>query len=185
MKKGKRNTLKIVSSGLFIAIGIILPFFTGQIPEIGKMLLPMHIPVFLCGFLCGPLYGGAVGFITPILRSAIFGMPPFFPNALIMAFELLVYGLASGFLFESFPKKRMYIYLSLILSMILGRIFWGILSFLVFTLLGNSFTWEAFMSGALFTAIPGIILQIVLIPPIVIILKKGYSAGKRGRKYGA
>jgi len=72
---------------MFIAIGLVLPFFTGQIPQIGRMLLPMHIPVFLCGLICGWKYGLMVGFILPLLRYAVFGMPVIFPNGIAMAFE--------------------------------------------------------------------------------------------------
>lgn len=85
----------LVLAAMFLAIGIVLPFFTGQIPQIGRMLLPMHLPVLLCGLICGWQYGGAVGFVLPILRYALFGMPPM-PNGLAMAFELAAYGIIVG-----------------------------------------------------------------------------------------
>ena len=66
---------KIVLSGMFLAIGFVLPFLTGQIQQIGKMLLPMHIPVLLCGLICGAKYGLSVGLLLPLSRSLIFGMP--------------------------------------------------------------------------------------------------------------
>ena len=91
---------KITVAAMFLALGLILPFFTGQIPQIGSKLLPMHIPVFLCGLICGWKYGGLVGFILPLLRSALFGMPVFFPSATAMAFELMTYGAVSGFLYS-------------------------------------------------------------------------------------
>lgn len=180
MKKG--SVKRVVFSGFFIGIGLILPYFTGQIPEIGKMLLPMHIPVFLCGFVCGPLCGAAVGIITPLLRAVVCGMPILFPNAVIMSFELLAYGGLSGFFFKSFPKRKGYIYLSLALSMLLGRILWGAVSFGIYTFLGSSFTWESFCAGAFFTALPGIILQFIIIPPIVEVLKKNRIVRSRSRK---
>lgn len=70
---------KMVVASLLLAIGIILPFLTMQIPEIGNMLLPMHLPVFISGFLLGPGYGMLVGFILPLIRSLLFGVPAFFP----------------------------------------------------------------------------------------------------------
>lgn len=87
---------KIVYSALFLALAMVLPFLTGQIPEIGAALSPMHIPAILCGFICGWPWGLAVGFISPILRSLIFGMPPMMPKAIGMAFEIATYGAVSG-----------------------------------------------------------------------------------------
>ncbi len=184
MKSKKISARKIAYSGLFIALGMILPFFTGQIPEIGRMLLPMHIPVLLCGFTCGPIYGMAVGFITPLLRSATLSMPPMFPTAVAMAFELLAYGGFAGLFFGKLPKKRPFIYVSLILAMILGRFVWGAVSLWLYTFTENPFTWQAFMQGAYLTAVPGIILQLIIIPPIVMAVKNAGLArplAKRGK----
>jgi len=85
----KKNILNLTLAAMFMAIGIVLPFFTGQIPQIGKMLLPMHIPVILCGLICGWQYGLVVGFILPFLRYVMFGMPLLFPTGIAMAFELI------------------------------------------------------------------------------------------------
>ena len=97
----KSNTLKKnVLSALFLALGLVLPFFTGQIPQIGKMLLPMHIPAMLCGFICGPVYGLIVGALMPLCRSAWFHMPQLYPTAIAMAFELGAYGFIAGAVFK-------------------------------------------------------------------------------------
>ncbi len=167
------STKKIVYSGLFLALGIVLPFLTGQIPSIGRSLLPMHIPVLICGFVLGWPYGLIVGFITPILRSALFTMPPMYPSAIAMAFELAAYGCIAGIFYKLLPKKNINIYITLIISMLCGRIVWGIVSLVLYGLQGNAFTMEIFMSGAFINAIPGIILQIILIPPLIYALKKG------------
>src|SRR5690606_3692640 len=106
----EKTTRKLVLAGLFIAIGLVLPFITGQIPEIGKQLLPMHIPVLIAGFVIGWKYGLVVGFIVPILRSLIFLMPPMFPTAVAMSFELAAYGCLTGLLYDKFPKENSYIY---------------------------------------------------------------------------
>ena len=96
----KHTSLKnLVLSAMFLAIGLVLPFFIGQIPAIGKMLLPMHIPVLLCGLICGWQWGLGVGFVLPLLRSVLFGFPAMYPNAIGMAFELSVYGLVIGYLY--------------------------------------------------------------------------------------
>lgn len=147
---------------------MVLPMLTGQIPQIGMALGPMHIPVLLCGFICGWPYGLAVGFIAPLLRFALFGMPPIFPMGLSMAFELAVYGLVAGLMYSRLPKKIVNIYITLITAMICGRLVWGAASYVFFNLAGKQFSFALFLSGALTTAVPGIILHILLIPLIVI-----------------
>ena len=170
---------KMTYSALFLAIALVLPFLTGQIPEIGKSLSPMHIPVLLCGFLCGWPWGLAVGFIAPLLRSVIFGMPAMFPGAVAMAFELAVYGCVSGLLYKLLPKTKVNIYVTLIVAMIAGRVVWGIVRLILAGLSGTTFTWALFLSGAVTTAIPGIILHIALIPILVMVLERtGVSLNK-------
>lgn len=168
----KNQTKNITLSGLFIALGLLLPFLTGQIPNIGRMLLPMHIPVLLCGFVCGWPYGLITGFVTPLLRSVIFGMPPLL-SAAAMAFELATYGFTTGLLYKFLAKNNFFVYVTLIVSMICGRIVWGIASLVIYGLSGSAFTWTAFLAGAFIDAIPGIILQIIVIPVIIIALKRG------------
>ncbi len=169
----KKQPVKyLVLAGLFLALGLIMPFLTAQIPSVGSRLLPMHIPVLLCGFICGWPYGLIVGLITPILRSILFGMPPMFPTGLAMAFELAAYGFASGLLYGLFPKNNPFIYAALIISMVLGRVVWGVASIFLFGIINTAFTWKIFMTGAFINAIPGIVIQILLIPVIIIALQR-------------
>ncbi len=163
---------RMVYAAVFLALALVLPFLTGQIPQIGSMLSPMHIPVFLCGFLCGWPWGLAVGFLAPFLRSLIFGMPPMFPTAVAMAFELAVYGCLAGLLYALLPRRRGSVYTALIVSMIAGRVVWGVVRLILAGLSGNSFTFKMFLAGAFTNAIPGIILHIVLIPVLVIALER-------------
>ena len=167
-----KNVLKLTYSGVCLALCLVLPFLTGQIPQIGSKLLPMHIPVLLCGFLCGPVWGLAVGAIAPILRSLLFGMPPLFPTALAMAVELAAYGCFAGLFYKLLPKKTPYLYVALILAMIGGRLVWGLAMTVLMGVSGKGFTMAAFLAGAFINAWPGIILQLVLIPPVVAALKK-------------
>jgi riboflavin transporter FmnP len=162
---------KITYSALYLAIAMVLPFLTGQIPEIGSMLCPMHIPALLCGFVCGWPWGLAVGFISPLLRSLMFGMPVMF-TAIPMAFEMGFYGAAAGFLYKALSKVKWRVYPALLISMVFGRIVWGGVRFLMAGIQNTAFTPELFLAGAVFEAIPGIILQIILIPVIVIALDK-------------
>ena len=163
----------LVLSAMFLALGLVLPFVTGQIPEIGGMLLPMHIPVLLCGLICGWQYGAVVGFILPPLRYVLFGMPPIFPTGVAMAFELMTYGLLSGLLYS---RARWHCVLSLyrclIAAMIGGRVVWGVVRVLLTGVASEPFTWQMFLSGAFLTAIPGIILQLVFIPAMMVALDR-------------
>lgn len=168
----KQSVRNLVLAALFLAIGLVLPFLTGQIPAIGQRLLPMHLPVLLCGFVCGGPYGLLVGLLTPLLRSVMFGMPPLFPTALTMAFELAAYGLLAGLFSRLLPKKVGFSYLALVLAMIGGRVVWGIAAYVLYGFGQTPFTWPMFVAGAFVNALPGILLQIVVIPPILLALRK-------------
>ena len=163
---------RMTYTALYLAIAMVLPFVTGQIPEIGAMLCPMHIPVLLCGFMCGLPWGLAVGFVSPLLRSVLFGMPVMFPSAVAMAFELAVYGGVSGLLWRLMPNNRWTTYAVLLISMTAGRVVWGAVRLFLAGLSGDSFTRAAFLAGAVTNAIPGIILQIVLIPILVMTMER-------------
>ena len=166
MKK-QLTVRKTVLAALFLAIGLILPFITMQIPAVGKMLCPMHIPVLLCGYICGWPYGLLIGIITPLLRGVLFGMPALFPNAVCMAFELATYGFVVGILSEKMNRDIKSLYISLITAMLCGRIVWGLVSAVVYALTGGIFTWELFLMGAFINALPGIVIQLVLIPALI------------------
>lgn len=164
---------KLVLAAMFLALGMVLPFFTGQIPQIGKMLLPMHIPVLLCGLICGWKYGMAVGLILPLLRSAVFTMPVMFPTAVGMAAELMTYGGVIGFLYaHSKWQCIVSLYRCLIAAMISGRIVWGFAQLFLLGIGAEGFTLQAFLAGALLNAIPGIIVQLILIPAVMLALHK-------------
>ena len=124
----KTNVKKLILAALFLAMAMVLPFLTGQIPEVGNMLCPMHIPALLCGFFCGWPWGLMAGFVAPLLRSVTFGMPPMFPVAFCMAFELATYGAVSGMLYQKLGKKKRSIYVALLVAMVLGRLVWGVWS---------------------------------------------------------
>lgn len=158
---------------MLLALGMVLPFLTGQIPQIGSMLLPMHIPVFLCGLICGGKYGAAIGFIMPLMRSAIFIMPPMYPDAAAMAFELAAYGFIVGFMYENARWHCIKsLYRCMISAMIGGRIVWGIAMALLVGFDERGFTFAMFVTRAFVNAFPGIILQLVFIPALMLALDK-------------
>ena len=172
--KTKTNsaTRSIVLAALFLALAFVLPMVTGHVPQVGNMLCPMHFPILLCGFVLGGPWGLAVGFIAPLVRSVLFGMPPMFPIAIAMAFELAAYGLVSGVLWHKVKHTVPMMYAVLVSAMVAGRLVWGAVRFVLAGLVGSSFPFSAFLSGALLTAVPGIAAQLVLIPLILVTLQK-------------
>ena len=137
------------------------------------MLLPMHLPVLVCGLICGWQYGAVVGFVLPLLRFVLFGMPPIYPMGISMAFELAAYGFLAGWLYShSRWQCIISLYRCLIAAMVGGRLVWGAVRVLLSGVAGQAFTWEMFLSGALLTAVPGIILQLTLIPALMLALDR-------------
>ncbi len=169
----KKHIQRLVLAAMFLALGIVLPFLTGQIPQVGNMLLPMHLPVLLCGLICGWQYGGAVGLVLPLLRYVMFGMPPIFPTGIAMTFELAAYGAIAGFLYNRSKWQCVFVlYRSLLIAMAGGRIIWGLVRVLLTGVAGEAFTWQMFMTGAFLNAIPGIVLQLVFIPVLMVALDR-------------
>lgn len=173
MEKKNKPIYNLTLAAMFLGLGLVLPFLTGQIPQIGRMLLPMHIPVLLCGLICGWQYGLIVGLILPILRFFLFGMPPLFPTGIAMAFELATYGFVIGFAYScSRWKCVIALYRSMILAMLAGRIVWGLAQMALLGIGGSVFTVQMFWAGAVLNAIPGIILQLVFIPSVMVALNR-------------
>ena len=175
MNKSSSNR-RLTLSAMLLAVGMLLPFLTGQIQHIGNMLCPMHLPVFICGMLCGPLWGLAVGAVLPPLRSAVFGMPVLMPAAAAMAFELAAYGFISGFLRKRLPKTLPMLFVSLIAAMLLGRIVWGCVSVPIYGLSSKAFSWQIFFANGFVNAIPGMILQLIAVPAVVTALERAHLA---------
>ena len=170
--KTRSATRDLVLAALFLALAFVLPMITGHVPQIGNMLCPMHFPVLLAGFVLGGPWGLALGFAAPLLRSVLFGMPPMYPIAIAMAFELATYGAVAGFMYRKVQHTLPMIYATLVTSMVAGRLVWGAARFVLAGLSGSSFPFSAFLSGAVLTAVPGIVAQLILIPLIVAALQK-------------
>lgn|SRR5690625_4119947 len=160
----------IIFTALSIAIGLILAQVVKiiPIPYPGAVLLPMHIPVLICGFVCGWVYGAIAGLILPLTGFVLTGMPPIFPTGLSMMVELATYGILTAVLYRTVKGN---IFVSLIGAMIGGRIVMGIVNIMLFSLTANPYGWALFISGAFITALPGIIIQLILVPLIVKSLK--------------
>ena len=165
------STKKIVFTALCIALGIVLPMVFHLIPiaNLGPTLCPMHIPVLLCGFLCGWPYAAVCGIVVPLLSSIFTGMPPIYPFGVSMMFELLAYGALTGVLYRATKGK---IYVTLIGAMLGGRIVAGLVNTVLLGVFGEGYSLTAFVTAAFVTSLPGIVLQLVLIPAVVYALKK-------------
>ena len=177
---------RLILSALFLSLGLVLPFLTMQIPELGSALLPMHLPVLLCGALCGWAYALPVGAILPILRFALFGMPPIYPTGLSMSLELAAYGAVMGLCYYLVRGRRgrysrLHVFLSLIISMLAGRAVWGVAQAVLLGVAGKPFGMQAFLAGAFLNAIPGILLQLVLVPLIVELAERMHHYGNAPR----
>ena len=170
--KKSNPTRSIVLAALFLALAFVLPMITGHVPQVGNMLCPMHFPVLLAGFVLGGPWGLVLGFLAPLLRSVLFGMPPMYPIAISMAFELATYGAVSGWMYKKVRHTLPMMYAALATAMVAGRLVWGAVRFVLAGLSGSAFPFSAFLSGALLTAVPGIFAQLILIPLILTALQK-------------
>ena len=165
------KTKQLGLTAMFIALGVVLPQAFHAIPNAGSVFLPMHIPVLMSGFVVGPLFGLICGVATPLLSHLIFGMPPA-PVLPGMLCELAVYGLMTGLLSRLIKIKNVTAktYIVLILAMLAGRLTYGVLNALVFK--AGSYSMQAWTSAAFVTALPGIVIQLILIPVLIVRLKK-------------
>lgn len=168
----------MIMAALMLALSWLMPFLAALNPAIAKVISPMHIPIFLCGFLCELPWAPIVGFLAPLLRSLTSGIPALYPNAVAMSFELAAYGLVTTALSRRLPGKPGYVYISLIGAMLAGRAVWGAASWILYGLSGSAFTLEMFLAGAFTSALPGIVFHIVIIPPIVLALRRAKIVGR-------
>lgn len=162
-----------------VALAIVLPMAFHMIPDAGKVFLPMHIPVLLCGLLCGPVYGLGCGILAPLLSHLFTGMPPT-AMLLSMLCELAAYGMLSGILIRVIRTKwnLLNLYTALIGAMICGRIINGVLNALIFN--AGKYSMEMWLTASFLQAIPGIVIQLALIPLLVLALQKARLADRAG-----
>ena len=167
MAKTKQLTL----TAMFLALSITLPFAFHGVANAGSIFLPMHIPVLLCGIICGWPYGLACGILGPLLSSLSTGMPPaaYLPS---MVCELAVYGMVAGMLTRKMRtgKKVFDLYLPLVCAMLSGRVCYGILNALIFK--AGSYSLTVWLTGAFITSLPGIVMQLILIPALLYVLEE-------------
>ena len=169
-----KTTEKIVMTGFFIALGTILPQLF-HVAQLGNVISPMHFTVLLCGLLLGSKYGVACGILTPLLASLLFGKPIIFPNGLSMAIELAIYGLISGLIKSKIKvSKDTYInlYVILVIAMLLGRVAAISTNYILFLTGKSANSFIAYLKILFITGLPGIVLQLLLLPPIYLRINK-------------
>jgi len=165
----KSKTQKVVICGMLVAVGILMPqIFHIFGTEAGSALLPMHLCIFIAGFIGGPVFGGIVGAITPVISFFLTAMPPM-PKVIFMVFELAAYGIAAGIFYN---KLKWNVYISLILSQIVGRLTYALVLFVGGQMLSLNIPGAVTVISSTFSGIPGIILQIIVVPLVVMALKR-------------
>lgn len=171
----KNKTQRLVVAALCLALGILLPQIFHVIPvaNTGNVFLPMHIPVILCGYFVGAGYGALVGAICPLLSFLFTGMP----NAARLPFmivELMAYGAAAGLAYQLLTKmnKTLRIYLTLIITMICGRVAYFMGLVVAVYILGMKELSVMAVISAIVLGLPGIVIQIIIIPVIIFSIDK-------------
>lgn len=165
------QTKRLIFAGLCVALGVVLPVAFHSVANAGSIFLPMHIPVLLCGLVCGWPFGLACGVLAPLLSSLFTGMPPaaMLPSMLC---ELAVYGFLSGLLLQKIKTGKLIVdlYLSLIAAMLAGRLVYGLLNALIFR--AGSYSLPIWLTASFVTALPGIVIQLAVLPALVLALQK-------------
>lgn len=161
---------RTVLAAMFVALCVVLPIAFHGIPDAGSVFLPMHIPVLICGMVCGWPYGFLCGLLGPLLSSLITGMPPaaYLPPMMV---ECAVYGMVTGLVLRYIHtgKLQLDLYIALIAAMLAGRVVSGIAKALIFS---PGITMGYWITASFVTALPGILIQLVVIPLLVAVLMK-------------
>lgn len=161
----------LIYTSLFIAIAIALAQIVKVLPigTPGSVLLPMHIPILLCGFICGKRYGLLAGILTPLIAFLVSGMPVIFPIGISMMLELGTYGFVAGYTYKTYNLNP---YISLLVSMLLGRIVFGIVAAILYGFANFDFGLQMFIQAAFIVALPGILIQLIVVIPLVKAIEK-------------
>ncbi len=169
----KHNSVKqICVCAMCIALCVVLPKAFAWLPNGGKLFSPMHIPVLLCGLVCGGGWGALCGALG-ILLGALTGTPPMLMVPRMMP-ELIVYGLTGGLAmrFIRTGSNAADVYISLALSMLLGRVAGGIASVIYYSVTTGVYSLNMFLASYFVEAVPAILLHIALIPVLVLALSR-------------
>lgn len=173
----KSNLYSLLVTAILLAVGIVLPFLTGNVQVLGQAISPLHIPVLICGLTCGWAWGAALGVVLPLLRSVLFGMPPLVPVAIPMAFEMAAYGALCGLIYPMLRKKmggKAYgaMLISMVIAMVAGRVVGGVAKAVVMGIQGNAYTFQAFVTAYFVNTAVGAVIHLIVVPLVVMALEK-------------
>lgn len=163
------RTKDLTAAAIFLALGLLIPYIFHVTGMPGQVFLPMHLPVLLCGFILGNPYGLILGLITPLLNAVLTGMPPIYPTAIAMAFELATYGLIAGWLYK---RRGINLFYSLVSAMLAGRIVSGLANYILLGMAGQEYGLKVFFLSSFVKAVWGIMIQLILIPLIIRTVEK-------------
>lgn len=170
------KTKKITFGAMCLALALLLPqvFHLIGMQQAGSVFLPMHIPVFIGGMLLGPIYGLFLGVLAPLTSFVVTGMPNA-QRVIFMICELATYGMVSGLLFHQFhfSKQKLGSFMALFLSMIAGRVVYGLVISLATYILHIPLGGIEAVFIATMTGLPGIVIQFLFVPAVVIMIDKG------------
>lgn len=158
------NIFNLVTTGVLIGLGVLLPIAFHMVGAMGQIFLPMHIPVLITGLLLGGKFGLVAGILTPLLSSLLTGMPPVMPVMPMMMVELMTYGAISGYLYH---QHRVSLLLSLIGAMFSGRLMALGAVYVMALLVQIKLTPIAYITGAFVTGLPGMAIQLAVVPLLV------------------
>jgi hypothetical protein len=169
---------EILVGALFAALGVVVPILF-HLVGLGRVFLPMHLPILAVGFFVSPIVAAAAGFVTPWVSSLLTGMPPL-PVAVLMSLELpvlagiasLCYRALKGRVHKSrWVGKIIAVWSSTVIA-IVARIAADLLLLAkvvapILQLPAGSFGLAAVLAGT-----PGIVLQLTLVPVIVLAIER-------------
>lgn len=176
MKKSLKNWLLFA---LFVIISLALPGASEKLPY-GNALLLAELPIMLCGFFCGWQYGAILGFANPFLCFVLYGTPGIYPDAVASAFTLATYGFVCGLLYKRLPKKVSFTYFTLVIAMLCGRFIFVVVRYIMLGIFSTSFSLDHFFANQFSSVMPGIALELIIIPLAVNFNYTG--SGKKARQ---
>lgn len=172
----KSGLYSLLVTAILLAVGIVLPFLTGNVQVLGQAISPLHIPVLICGLTCGWYWGMGLGIVLPLLRSVLFGMPPLVPVAIPMAFEMAAYGALCGLLYPMLSKKMSKtcwaMLIAMVIAMLAGRLVGGAAKAVVMGIQGNAYTFPAFVTAYFVNTAVGAVIHLIVVPLVVTALEK-------------
>lgn len=163
-KKAKYMVGTLILSGIGIALPRIFHILAGS--KAGATFLPMHIAVLIAALVFGTLSSSVVAGSSVIGSYLVTGMPTL-ARLPYMLIELIIYAVLLNILNKKFNS-----YVSLLTTIILGRLFYAGVLFTAIHMLGFQ-AYGISVIQSVITGLPGIVIQLICVPFIAKAIKKG------------